>query len=243
MIKTRLCFFLGVVIATSFSSCSKMVPEAPNSNEMIAEPLEGLNNAQMMSHLVGDAQFAHVFSEEEGLGPVYVQASCEGCHVGDGKGHFSSIVVRFGRWDNGRFDYLDSLGGPQLQGKSVMNYLEESIPSAATVSSFRVPPIIAGLGFLSSVHDTTLLRFADPYDANGDGISGRPNYVSPKEAFVLESHHVDSNGYYIGRFGKKASKITLKEQIVFALKEDIGITSDFDLQDPFNIEVGYNTGD
>ncbi|MCH7535385.1 MAG: thiol oxidoreductase [Bacteroidetes bacterium] len=235
-----------IIVAVSLQfilqGCNKMVPQAPDSTEVIAEPMEGLTNAQMMAHLVGDERFAHVYSQEEGLGPIYIQSSCEGCHVGDGKGHFSSVVVRFGKWENGVFDYLDSLGGPQLQGKAILNYLEEKIPENS-VESFRVPPIITGLGFLSSVHDITLLNLADPFDADGDGISGRVNYVWPKSAFVQESHHVDSMGYFIGRFGKKATKITIKEQIVFALKEDIGITSDFDMEDPFNIEVGRNTGD
>ncbi|NQY12085.1 MAG: thiol oxidoreductase [Flavobacteriales bacterium] len=243
MLKLKAFILIGCSAGMILQGCTKLVPRAPDSGEVIAEPIEGLNNAQMAAHLVGDERFAHVYSPEEGLGPVFIQTSCEGCHVGDGKGHFSSVVERFGMWENGVFNYLDSLGGPQLQGKAVLNYLAESIPDAGTVVSRRVPPIITGLGFLSAVHDTTLLNLAAKQTAQGNGVSGRVNYVMPQSAFILESHHVDSSGYYIGRFGKKATKATVKEQIVFALKEDMGITSDFDMFDPFNIEVGYNTGD
>lgn len=39
---------------------------------------------------------------------------------------------------------------------------------------------------------------------------------------------------YIGRFGRKASAIDLLHQAVNAYKEDMGITSDFDMDDPIN---------
>ncbi|MBT6013678.1 MAG: c-type cytochrome [Flavobacteriales bacterium] len=55
--------------------------------------------------------------------------------------------------------------------------------------------------------------------------------------------HIDSSGYYIGRFGKKASKVTLLDQVVFALKQDIGLTSDFDTEDPINYVIASNTSD
>jgi len=84
---------------------------------------------------------------------------------------------------------------------------------------------------------------ADPYDLDGDGISGRVNYVLPKEYFTPQSIHIDGSGYYIGRFGKKAKEITLLDQVVFALKQDIGLTSDFDVEDIFNPQAGINSGD
>ena len=41
----------------------------------------------------------------------------------------------------------------------------------------RVAPAMIGLGLLQAVPDETLLALADPDDADGDGISGRPNEV------------------------------------------------------------------
>lgn len=52
-----------------------------------------------------------------------------------------------------------------------------------------------------------------------------------------------NNGKYIGRFGKKAEKVTIQDQVVFALKQDIGITSDFDTEDLYNHQVATNISD
>ena len=89
----------------------------------------------------------------------------------------------------------------------------------------------------------TLLDLANLQNSNTDGITGRVNYVMPTDFFVSEDIHLDSSGYYIGRFGKKASKVTLLDQVVFALKQDIGLTSDFDTEDPINYVIASNTSD
>jgi CxxC motif-containing protein (DUF1111 family) len=55
----------------------------------------------------------------------------------------------------------------------------------------RVAPPMIGLGLLEAVADEDLLAHADPADADGDGISGRPNRVwSAEQGRVM-----------LGRFG------------------------------------------
>lgn len=90
------------------------------------------------------------------------------------------------------------------------------IPSNMMVSARMALPNF-GLGLLESVGDAKLLAMADESDANGDGISGRPNYVWD---FV-------SNKTAIGRFGHKAEKSSLAAQVAFALNEDIGVTNKY----------------
>jgi len=223
--------------------CEKFLPPAPDPGDTIAEPTEGLTSPQLGSFLEGDELFAKVYSPEEGLGPVFIQTSCEGCHVGDGKGHPFNTETRFGKYSGLVFDEMLSKGGPQLQQRSIDAYPSEQLPSDYTHKTDRIAPIVIGMGFLATLHDSTILNMADPFDADGDGISGRVNYVLPKENFTSQSIHTDSSGYYIGRFGKKAKEVTLLDQVVFALKQDIGLTSDFDVEDIFNPEVGKNTGD
>lgn len=79
----------------------------------------------------------------------------------------------------------------------------------------RVAPVVFGLGLLEAVPKVTILANADPDDKDGDGISGRPNYV----------WDVVSNKKAIGRFGWKANVATLQEQDAGAALGDIGITT------------------
>ena len=231
-------FLILIVIA-----CEKITPGTPESSEIIAEPISDLTPSQLASFMTGDELFAKVYSSNDGLGPVFIQTSCEGCHVGDGKGHPFNMETRFGKYSGLVFDEMLDKGGPQLQERSIAAYPGEQLPSDYTHKTGRIAPIVIGMGFLAALHDQTILDMADPDDLDGDGISGRVNYVLPKDYFTSESIHVDSSGYYIGRFGKKAKEITLLDQVVFALKQDIGLTSDFDVEDIYNPEAGLNSGD
>lgn len=225
------------------AACEKMLPPAPNDEDVLAGTIPGLSLQQEREHLIGDQAFGKVFSKEEGLGPIFVQTSCSNCHVGNGKGHPITTLTRFAYVNGSQVDYLHSKGGPQLQQRSIDNYPVESLPSEANVFTKRIAPAVMGLGYIAALHDHSILANADPNDADGDGISGRPNYVNPTPFFVPQDIHTENNGKYIGRFGKKAEKVTIQDQAVFALKQDIGITSDFDLQDLYNYQAGINTGD
>ncbi|MGE0867844.1 MAG: di-heme oxidoredictase family protein [Kofleriaceae bacterium] len=81
--------------------------------------------------------------------------------------------------------------------------------------SYRQGPPVIGLGLLEAISEPTLLELADPDDANGDGISGRPNRVwSPTLGATM-----------IGRFGHKANVATLRDQTAGAFLNDIGLTN------------------
>ncbi|RJE70387.1 di-heme oxidoredictase family protein [Reichenbachiella sp. MSK19-1] len=84
-----------------------------------------------------------------------------------------------------------------------------------TQVSPRIGPQMIGLGLLEAIAEETLLGFADPEDANGDGISGRANYVMNVETGMMQ----------IGRFGWKANQPTVRQQVAGAFNGDIGITS------------------
>ena len=226
------------------TSCESILPQAPESSDTIAEPIEGLTPYQTAFFVEGDELFAKVYTPEEGLGPIFIQNACEGCHVGDGKGHPFNKITRFGKFTNGTFDYMIDKGGPQLQHRAISNYLYESLPDDATHTSDRIAPIVIGMGLLAAVDDQILLDLAATQNNNTEfGISGRVNWVTPTEFFVPLAIHIVNDEKYIGRFGKKASKVTLLDQVVFALKEDIGLTSDFDTEDPINYVIGANTPD
>jgi CxxC motif-containing protein (DUF1111 family) len=79
----------------------------------------------------------------------------------------------------------------------------------------RVAPHMIGLGLLQTVPEETLLALSDPDDADGDGISGRPNRVWDSE----------KNTKAMGRFGWKANQPNLHQQNAGAALGDIGLTS------------------
>jgi CxxC motif-containing protein (DUF1111 family) len=136
-----------------------------------------------------------------------VATSCGSCHAGDGKGHPFTTLTRFGQTDSTGNRFLH-LGGPQLQNRALPGYTPEYIPAGATFSKFT-PPANTGLGFLELVSDADILAMADPNDANGDGISGVPNYGALPSFVIPFANAIPVN-------------------------QDIGITSSFDTKDVYS---------
>lgn len=231
------------ILSLSFAiiGCQKFLPKAPDSQDVLAEPIEDLTSNQMLLHLAGDGEFARVFGTTDGLGPIYVQNSCESCHVGDGKGNPANNLTRFGMYGPGGWSGVPELGGPQLQHRSILNYAPEALPEGVESSQF-IAPNVTGLGYFAAMTDTDILALADPDDSDGDGISGTVNYIIPPAGIELDPryHTHDVFGQRIGRFGRKAAAINLTMQTVGAYKQDMGITSDFDTEDPVNMaESGF----
>lgn len=235
--------YLGMALALVAGGCDALVPAAPESETVLAEPLPDLTPSQMAAHLAGDEEFARIFSPADGLGPLFVSASCESCHIGDGKGHPITTLTRFGRYDGDTFDPMASHGGPQLQHRAIPGYPAEVIPPGATGVTRLMPPAVTGLGLLEAVEDATLLALADPDDADGDGISGVPNWIVAPDFLTPGPNRVKQDGRYIGRFGKKAATLNLLHQTAGAYLEDMGVTTDLLPNDTFNSEAGAFTGD
>jgi CxxC motif-containing protein (DUF1111 family) len=77
----------------------------------------------------------------------------------------------------------------------------------------RVAPAMIGLGLLEAISDEDIAALADPGDADGDGISGRPRVVwSEAEQRML-----------LGRFGWKAGAPSIDAQAQTAFFLDIGM--------------------
>ena len=223
------------ILVFTLNSCEELFTAEPAENKLLDGPMEGLTNAQMLTFIKGDVAFSEVFTASTGLGPYFVTSSCVSCHPGDGKGHPTNTLTRFGRMNGTTFDHMLDQGGPQLQNRSIPGFQPERIPTGATGVARFTAPAVTGLGLLAAVTDQSILDRADPNDLDGDGISGVPNYVTPPEFFNPSPSHIpNTNGQYIGRFGKKAGAINLLQQTVGAYKQDMGITSEFDREDPIN---------
>ncbi|HWN69391.1 MAG TPA: di-heme oxidoredictase family protein, partial [Haliangium sp.] len=116
-------------------------------------------------------------------------------------------------WDELPGEYADgtaySLRRPRLT---------VSLPDGApwpdgVMFSGRTPPPVFGLGLLEAVPEEDILALADDADADGDGISGHPNYVWSLE-YETEM---------LGRFGVKANAPTLVQQTAGAYADDMGV--------------------
>jgi CxxC motif-containing protein (DUF1111 family) len=83
---------------------------------------------------------------------------------------------------------------------------------------------VFGVGLIEAIPEADILANADPVDANGDGISGRPNYVLPPEFMAA---HLPTGVPVLGRFSRKAQVSSILQQVVEAYHQDIGITTDF----------------
>lgn len=227
---TIACLVLAVI------ACNKILPKAPADDAVLDGPVEGLTSQELAQFIRGDIAFNdEIFTAETGLGPVFVATSCGTCHAGDGKGHPFTTLTRFGQTDSTGNKFLH-LGGPQLQNRAIYNYQFETIPPGATMSNFT-PPANTGLGFVDAVSDADLLALADPNDANGDGISGRPNWITLPSYLIHRPNTITQGGKYIGRFGKKAAAHDLFHQTVNAYNQDMGIVSSYEPYDTYNGQI------
>ncbi|MFZ4786061.1 MAG: di-heme oxidoredictase family protein [Flavobacteriales bacterium] len=80
----------------------------------------------------------------------------------------------------------------------------------------RLAPPIYGSGLLEAISDETLLLIADEMDVNGDGISGKPNWV----------WNIQTQTMSMGKFGWKSSNPNSKQQSAEAFSQDMGVTSE-----------------
>ena len=90
----------------------------------------------------------------------------------------------------------------------------QPLPENIEVSP-RVAPAVFGLGLLEAIPEEVILAYADEADVDGNGISGKPNYV----------WDVVNQRYSLGRFGWKANQPTLLQQVAAAYHDDMGITT------------------
>lgn len=195
----------------------------------------------------------------DGLGPMFNNASCESCHLGDGRakppagpnemlsGGFVRVSVPgvgpygepmspkgYGHQISDR-----AIAGVQPEAKVRINWLEQSgrFPDGTqfslrkpeflltelaygdlpkdTVYELRMAPPVHGLGLLEAIPEATILAWADPQDSNGDGISGRPNYV----------WDLERGGKIMGRFSWKANAFDIRQQSAAAAFNDMGVNN------------------
>ncbi|MEM8507303.1 MAG: di-heme oxidoredictase family protein [Bacteroidota bacterium] len=107
-------------------------------------------------------------------------------------------------------------GKPYRLYKPIYSFESENFGKIEDVmTSPRVAQQTIGMGLISALPDSEILKYADEFDEDGDGISGRPNYV----------WNYETNEKDLGKYGWKANAPTLKTQIASAFHGDMGLTN------------------
>jgi CxxC motif-containing protein (DUF1111 family) len=208
--------------------CDKLLTTRPAQGERFDQPLDGLGNAELGQFQRGQTQFRRGFTINEGLGPIFNNLSCASCHSGDGRGRPENVLTRFSRGTD--LDLAE--GGPQIQSRAIPGARPEQLPAGVDVSR-RLPPPVFGAGLIEAIPDSAILARDDPGDADADGISGRPNWVTPA-AYVPATEPGGGPGPRVGRFGRKAQVSSLLQQTVEAFHQDMGVTSTYRPVDNLN---------
>jgi CxxC motif-containing protein (DUF1111 family) len=214
--------------------CDRLMTTAPSNGDLFDAPLDGLTADEHAAFVEGDAQFGRPFAIGEGLGPIFNNVSCASCHSGDGRGRPENILTRFSRGTDLALD----VGGPQLQDRAIPGAEPEVLPSGVETSR-RLPPPVFGLGLIEAIPAATIVALEDPGDANGDGISGRAHFVTPPD--FVPAHEPGGGAQALGRFGRKAQVSSLLQQTVDAYHQDMGITTDFRVDEIHNVQSSRPT--
>lgn len=184
----------------------------------VGEPLPGLTPEELARFEAGKAAFTRIFLQEDGLGPVYNENSCNACHshpVPGGSGGEEYDVHATFQAEDGSCDLLDSHGGGNVRTQvtpvaAALGVGREYSPPEANQRGFFTAPPMWGRGLVEAVSDETLEALADPDDADGDGISGRVG------------RDADGN---VGRFRRKADVKDLHVIAEGGVLVEFGITT------------------
>ncbi len=168
----------------------------------------------------GRALFVQEFTPAQGLGPLFNEPSCAGCHLEPGLGDVGrrglATVLRVGQLSTGRFDPMIGRGGPFARTHSVSELgtscmASPGIPAGADVTSVRDAPALFGSGLIDQISDRRIRAGAV---RKPDGVHGRVNLVRGADGRVR-----------VGRFGWKADTPTLAQFVAEAFRNELGLTN------------------
>lgn len=195
-----------------------------NPARVDGQPFPGLTAEERARFEAGRDEFEDVETVEEGLGPVFNEASCATCHNDPLGGTTGRSETRFGRRNaDGTFDPMASVGGSLIQDHALGQvdddpahvYVAEIVPADATIRAGRITTPLLGLGLVDAVTDEYLLQLAQRQAAERPRTAGTAN-------MVLE---IRTGQMRVGRFGWKAQVPTLFQFSGDAYLNEMGVTN------------------
>ncbi|WP_131782892.1 di-heme oxidoredictase family protein [Legionella gresilensis] len=169
------------------------------------------------------------------VGVNYINRSCVGCHVNNGRGLPPAVGTVL---NNYMIIVTDANGNPhptlgsflqpfstsgtpegtvRIQSWTETNGLRRpnfQFSPAVTRFSPRITPQLVGAGLLEAIPESAIVEIANNPN-KGNGVAGRIHLVYEAGTTIPR----------VGRFGWKAANATVRDQIVTALRNDMGVTS------------------
>ena len=154
---------------------------------------------------------------DEGLGPVYNAQACAECHQNPVTGAISQISeLRAGHVD-GNGNFVDAPGGSLINDRATNANIQERVPGAENVRTFRMSLNTLGDGFVEAINSNTLVAIANAQPGqSGGAIAGQFIQVP-----VLEA----PGNVRVGRFGWKNQHASLVSFSGDAYLNEMGITN------------------
>src|SRR5438128_7186778 len=171
----------------------------------------------------------------DGLGPVYNAQGCVECHQNPVTGAISQISeLRAGHLSGGNF--VDAPGGSLINDRAINAAIQERVPGAENIRTFRITTNAHGDGFVEAINSNTLVAIANAQPGQSGGqIAGQFIQIP-----VLESPGAVRGG----RFGWKNQHASLLSFSSDAYLNEIGITNRFNLVENTSLGrfVGFGSG-
>lgn len=176
----------------------------------LGEVLPSATDAQKQTFDEGRAVAIKRFSPEDGLGPTFNVTFCASCHekpvIGGSAPRYRNFFLTGALLEDGSHIPLGQ-NGVQNTFRTDGSHVTNSEGTNHQVTRNPIP--FFGTGLLAEIPEENILIYADEDDADGDGISGRPNY----------------DRGFVGRFGRKAQTVSIEGFIRGPLFNHLGITS------------------
>ncbi len=185
-------------------------PEAPTGFDNLTNGFVGQDLFD-----AAKATFEDVEQIADGLGPVYNAQSCRECHQNPVTGAISQVTeLRAGHVAaNGNF--VDAPGGSLINDRAIDASIQERVPGAEEVRTFRTSLNTLGDGFVECIADTTLAAIQ-----RDQPLAQRGNLINVP---VLEAN----GALRAGRFGWKNQHASLLSFSSDAYLNEMGITNQF----------------
>ncbi len=180
----------------------------------LGDPNPGLSAVELAAFLRGKGVFERRFKRSEGHGPDFNASSCRACHEIPVTGGSSPLYRNFviGQNSSPTGVPVNAFEGNQLVARTFSHErpMREVIPPGTQVVAQRNSPPIFGLGKLEAISEVDIAANADPFDLDGDGVSGVVSF----------------EGARLARFGYKAQSASLVAFVRGPLFNQMGMTTD-----------------
>jgi CxxC motif-containing protein (DUF1111 family) len=172
----------------------------------------------------------------DGLGPVYNAQACSECHQNPVTGAISQISENRAGHVDGAGNFVDAPGGSLINDRATNAQIQERVPGAENVRTFRMTTNALGDGFVEAINSNTIVGLANAQPGqSGGAIAGQFIQIP-----VLEA----PGNNRVGRFGWKTQHASLLSFSSDAYLNEVGITNRFNLVENTSLGrfVGFGSG-